>query len=157
MLPKRSAHLTRTIIEGLYTYSPYKGGQLTYKSEYDPQPQIMVDLISRIDIHRAIKALWQKGELSKQEIQMLQYVLSDGRLSRRDISAMIAKEEGIYVDQRTISRRLESAYYKISKFLGFEFSDQRLYRMVAKKRGKPYPYILSDAEIEELQQVWERV
>jgi hypothetical protein len=29
--------------------------------------------------------------------------------------------------------------------------------MVAKKRGKPYPYILSDAEIEELQQVWERV
>lgn len=156
-MPKRSAHLTRTIIEGLYTYSPYKGGQLMYKSEYDPTPQIMVDLISRIDIHRAIKTLWSRGELSQQEIQMLQYVLSDGRLSRRDISAMIAKEEGIYVDQRTISRRLESAYYKISKFLGFEFSDQRLFRMVAKKRGKPYPYILSDAEIEELQQVWERV
>lgn len=157
MLPKKSAHLTRTIIEGLYNYSPYKGGQLTYKSEYDPVPQIMVDLISKIDIHRAIKALYQRGELSKQEIQMLQYVLSDGRLSRRDISKMIEKEEGIYIDQRTISRRLESAYYKISRYLGFEFSDQRLFRMVAKKRGKPYPYILNDAEIEEVQQVWERV
>lgn len=156
-MPKRSAHLTRTIIEGLYSFSPYKGGTLSYKSDYDPTPQIMVDLISRIDIHRAIKALWDRGELSKQEIQMLLYVLSDGRLSRRDISKIIEKEEGIYVDQRTISRRLESAYYKISKYLGFEFSDQRLFRMVAKKRGKPYPYILSDSEIEELQQVWERV
>jgi hypothetical protein len=56
VLPKRSAHLTRTIIEGLYNYSPYRGGQLTYKSEYDPQPQIAVDLISKIDVHRAIKA-----------------------------------------------------------------------------------------------------
>jgi hypothetical protein len=88
---------------------------------------------------------------------MLLYVLSDGRLSRRDISAMIAKDEGVYVDQRTISRRLESAYYKISKFLGFEFSDQRLYRMVAKKRGHPYPYILSDQEIEQVQATWERI
>lgn len=157
MLPKRSAHLTRTIIEGLYNYSPYRGGQLTYKSEYDPQPQIAVDLISKIDVHRAIKTLWSRGELSKQEIQMLRYVLSDGRLSRRDISAMIAQDEGIYVDQRTISRRLESAYYKISKFLGFEFSDQRLYRMVAKKRGRPYPYILSDQEIEQVQATWERI
>lgn len=156
-MPKRSAHLTRTIIEGMYTFSPYKGGTLTYKSEYDPTPQIMVDLISRIDIHRAIKVLWERKELTEQEVKMLLYVLSDGRLSRRDISAMIAKEEGIYVDQRTISRRLESAYYKISKFLGFEFSDQRLYRMIAKKRNKPYPYILSDAEIEEVQQVFERV
>ena len=156
-MPKRSAHLTRTIIEGLYTYSPYRGAKLTYNREYDPTPQIMVDLISKIDIDRAIKALWDKNELSKQEIQMLLYVLSDGRLSRRDISAMIAKDEGIYVDQRTISRRLESAYYKISKYLGFEFSDQRLYRMVAKKRGKPYPYILSDSEINDLQMVWERI
>lgn len=156
-MPKRSAHLTRTIIEGLYTYSPYRGAKLTYNREYDPTPQIMVDLISKIDIDRAIKALWIKNELSKQEIQMLLYVLSDGRLSRRDISAMIAKDEGIYVDQRTISRRLESAYYKISKYLGFEFSDQRLYRMVAKKRGKPYPYILSDSEINDLQMVWERI
>lgn len=156
-MPKRSAHLTRTIIEGLYSYSPYRGGQLTYKSEYDPQPQIAVDLISKIDIHRAIRALWDRKELSKQEIQMLLYVLSDGRLSRRDISAMIAKDEGLYVDQRTISRRLESAYYKISKYLGFEFSDQRLYRMVAKKRGRPYPYILSDQEIDDVQAVWERI
>jgi hypothetical protein len=130
---------------------------LTYSREYDPSPQISVDLISKIDIHRAIKALWERGELSKQEIQMLMYVLADGRLSRRDISAMIQQEGGGYVNQRTISRRLESAYYKISKFLGFEFSDQRLYRMVAKKRGYPAPYILSDNEIEELQQTWERI
>lgn len=157
MLPKKSAHLTRTIIEGLYSYSPYKGGQLMYKSDYDPTPQIAIDLISRIDIHRAIKHLWERGELSEQEIKMLQYVLSDGRLSRRDISAMIAKEEGVYIDQRTISRRLESAYYKISRFLGFEFSDGRLFKMIAKKRGRPYPYILSDAEIEDIQAVWERI
>jgi len=156
-MPKKSAHLTRTIIEGLYNYSPYKGGRLTYNREYDPTPQIMVDLISRIDIHRAIKTLWEREELSKQEVQMLLYVLSDGRLSRRDISHMIQEEEGIYVDQRTISRRLESAYYKISRFLGFEFSDQRLYRMVAKKKGHPYPYILSDEEVEAVQQIWERI
>lgn len=156
-MAKKSAHLTRTIIEGLYNFSPYKGGTLTYTREYDPLPQISVDLISRIDIHRAIKALRLKGELSEQEVQMLLYVLSDGRLSRRDISAMIQQKDGIYVDQRTISRRLESAYNKISKFLGFEYSDQRLYRMVAKKRGYPAPYILSDAEIEGLQMVWERI
>ena len=154
---KPSAHLTRTIIEGLYSFSPYKGGTLSYGSDYDPTPQIMVDLISRIDIHRAIKILWERGELSKQEVQMLLYVLSDGRLSRRDISAMILAEEGVYIDQRTISRRLDSAYRRIAKFLGFEFSDQRLFRMVAKKRGKPYPYILDDKEIEQVQQVWERV
>jgi hypothetical protein len=156
-VPKKSAHLTRTIIEGMYNYSPYKGARLTYNREYDPQPQIMIDLITKIDIHRAVKALWEREELSKQEIQMLRYVLSDGRLSRRDISHMIQEEEGIYVDQRTISRRLESAYYKISRYLGFEFSDQRLYRMVAKKRGYPYPYILSDEEVESVQQIWERI
>lgn len=156
-MPKKSAHLTRQIIEGMYNYSPYKGGRLTYNREYDPTPQIMVDLISRIDIHRAIKALWEKGELSKQEIQMLLYVLSDGRLSRRDISHMIQEEEGIYVDQRTISRRLETAYLKISKYLGFEYSDSRVFRMVAKKKDYPYPYILSDAEIDAVQQTWERV
>lgn len=156
-MPKKSAHLTRQIIEGMYNYSPYKGGRLTYNREYDPTPQIMVDLISRIDIHRAIKALWEQGELSKQEIQMLLYVLSDGRLSRRDISHMIQKEEGIYIDQRTISRRLETAYLKISKFLGFEYSDSRVFRMVAKKKNHPYPYILSDAEIDAVLQTWERV
>lgn len=156
-MPKKSAHLTRQIIEGMYNYSPYKGGRLTASREFDPNPQIMVDLITKIDIHRAIKALWQTNELSKQEVQMLLYVLADGRLSRRDISHMIQEEDGIYVDQRTISRRLESAYYKISKFLGFEFSDQRLYRMIAKKRGHPYPYILSDEEIDGVQQIWERI
>jgi len=156
-MPKRSAHLTRVIIEGLYTFDAYKGGTISYVREYDPAPQILVDLTSRIDIHRAIKALWERGELSKQEIQMLQYVLSDGRLSRREISAMIQESEGIYVDQRTISRRLESAYYKIAKYLGFEFSDQKVFRMVAKKRGHPYPYILSDDEIIEVQQIWERI
>lgn len=156
-MPKRSAHLTRTIIEGLYSYSPYKGGQLTYKSEYDPQPQISVDLISRIDIHRAIEVLWQRKELSEQEVKMLLYVLADGRLSRRDISAMIQKEEGYYVDQRTISRRLDSAYNKIARFLGFEFSDQRLFKAIAKKRQRPYPYILSDQEIADIQAVWERI
>lgn len=156
-MAKKSAHLVRTIIEGMYTFDAYKGGRLSYAKEYDPVPQIMVDLISRIDIHRAIEELWKRGDLSKQEIQMLLYVLSDGRLSRRDISAMIQTEEGYYVDQRTISRRLESAYWKIAKFLGFEFSDQRLYRMIAKKKGRPYPYILSDAEIEQVQQTWERI
>ena len=156
-MPKKSAHLVRTIIEGMYSFSPYKGGRLTYSQEYDPVPQIMVDLITRIDIHRAIKILWERGELTEQEIKMLFYVLSDGRLSRRDISAMIQEEEGYYIDQRTISRRLESAYFKIAKFLGFEFSDQRLYRMIAKKRGHPYPYILNDEEIEKVQTTWERI
>ena len=156
-MAKPSAHLLRTIIEGMYNYSAYKGGRLTYTNEYDPDPNIMVDLISTIDIRRAIKALWDKGELSKQEIQMLLYVMADGRLSRRDISAMLQKDEGLYVDQRTISRRLESAYYKIAKYLGFEYADNRIFRMIAKKKGYPYPYILSDNEISEILQVWERI
>jgi hypothetical protein len=117
----------------------------------------MVDLISTIDIRRAIKDLWDRGELSKQEIQMLLYVMADGRLSRRDISAMLQKDEGLYIDQRTISRRLESAYFKIAKYLGFEYADGRIYRMIAKKRGRPYPYILSDQEISDIQMIWERI
>jgi len=88
---------------------------------------------------------------------MLRYVMLDGRLSRRDISAMIQKEEGYYVDQRTVSRRLETAYFKISRFLGYEYQDGRLFKMVAKKLGRPYPYILSDDEIEAYQQIMERV
>ncbi len=157
-MSKRSSHLTRVIIEGLYNYSPYRGGKLNYaRQEWDPTPQIMVDLISRIDIHRAIKALWEREELPEQEIKMLRYVLSDGRLSRRDISYMIREEEGVWIDQRTVSRRLDSAYGKIAKYLGFEFSDERLYRMIAKKRGYKYPYILSDEEIAQAQQIWERV
>lgn len=125
--------------------------------EYDPSPMINVDLITKIDIDRAIKVLYQRGELSDQEIQMLQYVMLDGRLSRRDISAMIEKEQGYYVDQRTVSRRLETAYQKISKFLGFEYSDARLFKMVAKRLDRPPPYILSDDEIDKVQQTMERV
>jgi len=156
-LRKKSAHLCRILIEGLYNYSPYKGAKLRYAREYDPTPQISVDITTKIDIERAIKSLYIRGELTKQEIQMLAYVMLDGRLSRRDISAMIQKEEGYYVDQRTISRRLESAYLKIAKELGFEYQDVRMFQILAKKMGKPEPYILSNEEIEKAQQIWERV
>lgn len=156
-MKKRSAHLTRVLIEGISNFSPYKGGRLSYVREYDSQPMIQIDLATKMDIERAIKILYKRRELTKQEIQMLRYVMSDGRLSRRDISAMIEKDEGFYVDQRTISRRLESAYLKISKFLGFDYADGRLFKMVAKQRGYPPPYLLSDEEIEEVQQICERV
>jgi hypothetical protein len=154
---KKSAHLTRMLIEGISGFSPYKGGRLSYVREYDPSPMIMVDLTTKMDIDRAIKVLYQRKELSKQEIQMLQYVMLDGRLSRRDISAMIEKEEGYSIDQRTISRRLESAYWKISRFLGFEYGDGRVFKMVARQRGYPPPYILSDDEIDKAQVIMERV
>lgn len=154
---KRSAHLTRIIIEGISNFSAYKGGRLTYVKEYDPSPNINVGITERMDVHRAIKILFERNELSQQEVMMLSYVMLDGRLSRRDISAMIEKEVGYYVDQRTVSRRLETAYLKISKFLGFEYSDGRLFKMVAKKLGYPAPYLLSDDEIEKFQQIMERV
>ena len=154
---KRSAHLTRVLIEGISNFSPYKGGRLSYVREYDAQPMIQIDLATKMDIERAIKILYKRRELSKQEIQMLRYVMSDGRLSRRDISAMIEKDEGFYVDQRTISRRLESAYLKISRFLGFDYGDGRLFKMVARQRGYPPPYILSDDEIADCQAIMERV
>lgn len=154
---KRSSHLTRIIIEGISNFSEYKGAKLLYQREYDPNPSINVDLTTKIDIERAIGILFYRGELSKQEVQMLHYVMLDGRLSRRDISAMIQAEEGYYVDQRTVSRRLETAYYKISRFLGYEYQDGRLFKMVAKKLGRPYPYILSDDEIEAYQSIMERV
>lgn len=154
---KRSAHLTRILIEGISTYSPYKGGRLSYVREYDPTPQINVDLTTKIDIERAIHNLYKEGQLSYQELMMLQYVMLDGRLSRRDISEMIKKEQGIYIDQRTISRRLSSAYLKISKRLGFDYSDSRIFKMVAKQMGRPSPYILSDDEIDKIQQIMERV
>jgi len=157
MSRKRSAHLCRMLLEGISNFSPYKGGRLSYIREYDPTPQIMVDLTTKMDLERAIKILHKRGELSPQEIQMLTYVMSDGRLSRRDISAMIEKEEGYYVDQRTISRRLESAYFKIAKFLGFEYGDGRVFKMVARQKGYPAPYILSDEEIDKAQALMERV
>ena len=154
---KKSAHLLRMYVEGISNFSAYKGGRLAYVREYDTDPMIMMDHTSKMDIDRAIKILYRRGELSKQEIQMLRFVMSDGRLSRRDISAMIEKEEGYYVDQRTISRRLESAYLKISRFLGFDYSDGRVFKMVAKKLEYPPPYLLSDEEIEKYQQIMERV
>ena len=154
---KKSAHLTRVLIEGISNFSPFKGGRLSYIREYDSQPMIQVDLTTKMDIERAIKILFKRGELSKQEIQMLRFVMMDGRLSRRDISAMIQEEEGYYVDQRTISRRLESAYLKISRFLGFDYGDGRLYKMVGKQRGYLPPYTLSDEEIAECQSIMERV
>lgn len=157
-MKRRSAHLTRLLIENIYTYSPYRGAKLNYiREELEPNPQINVDTISKIDIDIAITALRKRKELSQQELQMLNYVMLDGRLSRRDISKMIAKEEGYYVDQRTISRRLESAYWKISKELGFEYSDNRMFQIVAKKMGRPEPYILNDDEIDKAQQQWEKV
>jgi len=157
MAKKRSAHLLRIYVEGISNYSAYKGGRLNYIREYDPNPMIQVDLTSKMDIERAIKILYLRKELSKQEILMLRYVIADGRLSRRDISAMIKEDFGYTVDQRTISRRLESAYWKIQKFLGFEYSDSRVFKMVAKKYGYPPPYILSDEEIDKAQQIMERV
>jgi hypothetical protein len=157
MARKRSAHLLRVYVEGISNYSEYKGGRLNYVREYDPNPMIQVDLTSKMDIERAIKILYQRKELSKQEILMLKYVIADGRLSRRDISAMIKEDFGYTVDQRTISRRLESAYWKIQRFLGFEYADSRIFKMVAKKYGYPPPYILSDDEIDKCQVVMERV
>ena len=154
---KRSSNLTRVLIEGLYAFSPYKGAKFTYVREYDPTPQISVDLITKMDIERAIKVLHRRGELSDDEVKMLKYVMMDGRLSRRDISAMIKSDEGIYIDQRTISRRLGSAYNKISRFLGFEYSDNRMFQIIAKKLGRPEPYILNDDEIDKYQQVMEKV
>lgn len=163
-MKRKSAHLTRTLIEGISSFSAYKGARLKYVREYDPSPTINVDLITKIDLDRAIKYLYRTGDLSEQEIQMLHYVMMDGRLSRRDISAMIAKEHGYYVDQRTISRRLNSAYRKISKYLGFEYSDSKLFRMIAKRGcpnlnipSRPYPYILNDDEIDKVLQIMERV
>jgi hypothetical protein len=154
---KKSAHLTRVLIEGMSSFSEYKSTRLNYVREYDPSPMINVDLVTKIDIERAIKSLYKRGLLSNQELQMLRYVALDGRLSRRDISAMIERDSGVHVDQRTISRRLESAYVKISRELGFEYSDSRMFQMVAKKMNKPEPYILNDEEIEKVQQTWERV
>lgn len=157
MARKRSAHLTRVLIEGISTYSAYRGAKLNYAREYDPLPQISLDLTTKMDLEKAIKVLYYRGELSNQELQMLRYVISDGRLSRRDISAMIKEHEGYYVGQRDISRRLESAYWKISKYLGFEYSDSRMWQIIAKKMGKIYPYILDDAEIDKIQQTWEKI
>lgn len=157
LLKKRSAHLTRLIVEGISSYSEYRGAKLLYAREYDPSPNINVDLVARMDIDRAITCLHDRGELSDQEVQMLKYVQMDGRLSRRDISFMIQKDEGIFVNQRTVSRRLETAYFKIAKFLGHEYSDQRVFKMIAKKLGYPPPYILSDEEIDKYQQIWEKI
>ena len=157
MVRKRSAHLTRMMIEGVSNFSPYKGGRISYVREYDPDPMIQVDLITKMDIDRAIKILYERRELTRQEVQMLRYVMADGRLSRRDISAMIHEEYGYTVDQRTISRRLESSYFKIAKFLGFEYSDSRVFKMVAKMKGHPPPYILSEEDIEKAQIIMERV
>lgn len=70
---------------------------------------------------------------------------------------MIQKDEGYYIDQRTISRRLDNAYFRISKELGFEFADSRVFKMVAKQRGYPPPYILSEEEIDKVQQIMEKV
>jgi hypothetical protein len=131
---KRSSHLTRLLIEGISSYSPWRGARLSYVRERDPQSTIIaIDQTSKMDIHQAIKSLWMSGELSEQEVKMLNFVMLDGRLSRRDISAIIKEKEGIYVDQRTISRRLESAYWKISKFLGWEYSDKRVFQIAAKQ------------------------
>lgn len=154
---KRSAHLLRMYVEGMSSFSPYKGGRLSYQRDYDPDPMISVGAVEKMDIDRAIKILYQRKELSNQEVQMLSYVILDGRLSRRDISKMIQAEEGYYIDQRTISRRLESAYSKISRFLGYEYGDSKIFRMVARQKGYPPPYILSDEEIEKVQTIMERV
>lgn len=155
------------MVEGISSFSPYKGGKLNYVRDYDPNPITNVDLISKIDIERAIKILHEPkcdkpcdhphGQISDQELLMLRYVALDGRLSRRDISKMIEKDMGYYVDQRTISRRLESAYLKIAKFLGWEFSDNRIFKMVARQKGYPNPYILNDDEIDQIQQIMEKV
>lgn len=160
---KQSSHLLRTLVEGMSSYSPYRGAKLLYSREKDFDPTTNVDLITVIDIKRAIKILYIRKELSEQEILMLSYVIMDGRLSRRDISAMIEKEHGYFVDQRTISRRLDTAYGKLARFLGFEFQDTRIFRMVAKKGAvkleidpKPYPYILSEEEIDKVIQIMER-
>lgn len=160
---RRSAHLTRTLVEGMSSFSAYKGSKLMYTREYDPSPTINVDLVTKIDLEIAIKELHRRGDLSDQEVLMLQYVALDGRLSRRDISSMIQKEQGYYVDQRTISRRLDSAYNKIARHLGFEYQDNRIFRMVAKKGApklniypKPSPYLLNDDEIDRVVQIMER-
>jgi len=156
-LIKYSAHLTRLLVEGISSYSPYHGARLFYVRGYDPVPITNVDLTSKMDLEKAISELHKSHEISDQELMMLKYVISDGRLSRRDISLMIKEEEGYWIDQRTISRRLDTAYQKIQKYLGFEYSDARVFKMIAKKWGRPEPYILSDEEIDKIQQIWSRL
>lgn len=156
-MPKLSAHLTRVLVESISSYSPYKGTRLSYKRDYDVDPIVNVDITTKMDIERAISILYKRGELTTEELLMLQYVILDGNLSRRDISKMIEEDQGLYINQRTISRRLDSAYWKISKFLGFDYSDKRVFKMVAKQMGRPSPFILNDEEIENIQGIMERV
>lgn len=163
MAKRRSSHLTRTLIEAISSYSPYRGQKLLYVRDYDPSPLVNVDLHSRMDLTKAMRVLYERQELSDQELLMLRYVMLDGRLSRRDISSMIEKDLGYYVDQRTVSRKLSSAYDKISRYLGFEYSDGRIFRMIARKGApklnidpKPAPYILSDEEIDKVIQIMEK-
>ena len=145
------------IIEGISSYSPYKGTKLGYVREYDTNPTIVTDLTTKMDIQRAIKILYKRKELSDQEILMLSYVILDGRLSRRDISKLIEKDSGFYINQRTVSRRLESAYIKIARFLGFEYGDGRIFKMVARQLGRPAPYLLNEDEIDKIIQIMEKV
>ena len=145
------------IIEGISSYSPYKGTKLGYVREYDTNPTIVTGLTTKMDIQRAIKILYKRKELSDQEILMLSYVILDGRLSRRDISKLIEKDSGFYINQRTVSRRLESAYIKIARFLGFEYGDGRIFKMVARQLGRPAPYLLNEDEIDKIIQIMEKV
>lgn len=156
-MPKYSAHLTRVLVESISSYSPYKGTRLSYKRDYDVNPVVNVDITTKMDIERAITTLYRRGDLTTEELLMLQYVILDGNLSRRDISKMIEEDQGLFINQRTISRRLDSAYWKISKFLGFDYSDKRLFKMVAKQMGRPAPYILNDDEVDKIQQIMEKV
>lgn len=156
-MAKRSAHYVRLLTEGFSSYSPYHGAKLAYIKDTNDQEITNIALVEKIDLERAMTTLYRRGELTKQEVIMLCFVCLDGRLSRRDISALIEEEYGVYVDQRTISHKLESAYWKISRFLGFDYSDGRLFHMVARKLGRPEPYELTDEEIYAVQQEWERI
>jgi DNA mismatch repair ATPase MutS len=144
-------------VEGISSYSPYRAVSLGAVRGYDPTPVTNVDLTSKMDIEKAIAVLHKEGKLSDMEVLMLEYVKMDGRLSRRDISALLYDEQDIWINQRTISRKLDSAYQKIQKYLGFDYSDERVFKMIARKMNRPEPYILSDLEMEEIQQHWERI
>jgi hypothetical protein len=124
---------------------------------YDATPTVNVDLTAKMDIEKAISVLHKEGKLSDMEVLMLEYVKMDGRLSRQDIAVLLYDENDLWVDQRRVSEKLGKAYIKIQKYLGFEYSDERVFKMIARKMGRCEPYTLTDEEVEGVLDHWERI
>ena len=88
-----------------------------------------IDESSKFDLETAIKSLAQSGELTDEDILIIQSIIENASIPE--------VVRTLKIPRNTLVRRFDEISDKIAQFLGEEYQDNRLLFEVEKRLGRP--------------------